>query len=118
MYQFCERSIQGTKLMHLTRAELSDVRKKLIERFVSAKTIPGKRGFHQFTPTFSALSRCKTSIRGNRLHKEIFYIKPDQFLICFSLHDENFSLGMPSKIDKENEDVLVKILKLENAASD
>ena len=50
MFQFCEKAINGIKFMYLAGAEITDVRQKLAERFLVAKTIPGTRGFHQFTP--------------------------------------------------------------------
>ena len=120
LYQFCERNTQSIKFMPLKKAELSEVRKKLSERFVLGKTIPGTRGFHQFTPLsqrsigaarISEESHCTVSFNFVSLpKKEILDIKHAQFLIC--LYDEYFWLGMASEIDKENEDVLVMLMHL------
>ena len=118
MFQFCEKEIHGIKFMYLTAAEVADVRQKLAERFLIAKTIPGTRGFHQFTP----LSVC--SIAAKRVSEEADYtltfnfvnlpnkekldLRPAQFLIC--IYDEQYWLGMVSEVDKENEDILVKFM--------
>ena len=116
LYQFCEQNIQVIKFMYLTKPDLTEVRKKAIQQFVLAKTIPGTRGFRHFTPL------SQHSIGAKRISEEsdytvlfnfvslptIFDIKPAQFLIC--LYGEYFWLGMASEIDKENEDILVKLM--------
>ena len=117
MFQYCKKEIHGINFVYLTGAEIANVRQELAERFLVAKTIPGTRGFHQFTP----LSVC--SIAAKRVseeadhtltfnfvnqHEEKINLRPAQFLIC--VYDEHYWLGMVSEIDKDHEDILVKFM--------
>ena len=95
MFNFCQESIHGIKFVYANYDEMESIRSTLASRFSSAKTIPGIRGYNQFTPSSESAIRMKRvsddddfdlefDFLGNKSHcrkKEVENIKVLQYLL-------------------------------------
>ena len=50
MFDFCKSQIQGINFIFIKCEDVNVLSENMKQRLSAAKTIPGIRGFHQFTP--------------------------------------------------------------------
>ena len=118
MYKFCKEDIKGIKFFFIAKEDMTKTREALCNRYVSAKTVPGTRGFHQFVPlSSSSIGAKRISADSNFSLKFDFYFSPERVAIEFSIncfviciYDGEHWVGLIDDVDKDLRDARVKFM--------
>lgn len=118
MFDFCKTHIQGIDFFLIKSEDLNMLRENMKERLSFAKTIPGTRSYHQFTPISPSV------IVAKKVSEDLDYaihfdfklitiedeipIQLAKFIVC--TYDDKHWLGMVMEIDRDNADVQVKFM--------
>lgn len=118
MFRFCEAEIDGIVCTFIKSETIVEVRQRMLERYVSAKTLPGTRSYHQFIP----LSHSKIGVKYVSEEEQFAFtfdfniapkavlreVKLSEFVSC--IYDERPWIGLVEEIDVTSKDVLIKFL--------
>ena len=123
LYNFCTGNITGIKFWLIKKEEMSVSRQELQACFSAAKTIPGTRGFHHFTPltagsiamkrvSFDEKSSLLFSFNAGKLLKEMQMVEimTNAFVAC--IYDGRWYFGLVLGKNEEEQDVEVSCLHL------
>lgn len=125
MYTWCKEHIPGIHFIFLEKAEVDKHRESLVDRFVSAKTVPGTRSHHRFVPislshlamfrlssdvySTTVAASCETdpNIRSSSV--------PLEKLQPAATYDNCWYIGCVTERSDQHEDVFVKFMQRTSA---
>ena len=121
MFNYCKKEIKGITYHYVSKENMILHRENLTNRLNEAKTLPGTRSYHQYSPlsiTTIATKRVSEETdyslkfdfkkRQENTDIDITQINPPQYIVC--IYDENRWIGLASEIDIINVDVQVKFM--------